>query len=195
MAYFIVYAVNVPQIPKDVYNVFQIFFNEIFISKIGKWDKFWEDNSSGFFRDIYPDLLTKINQNMDKTNEVHESEMRTTAMLLKLALMTFYNYQQAAKAERQTKAQTDPMDHIIIKILKKSMNPLSLKSIDAVEKASGLILMLQLLIAFKDDRAIFDLNDPHFIDVLNRFFSKGLISKERNEGITHALKYIIFRFD
>lgn len=140
-------------IPNDVYELIQIFLNTIDLEFISTWDLFWQNESTGSMKLLHENLLKAFD-----TNSTTDDTMRKNVILVKLCLMTFYNYQQALKKmdkNELAKKANRPIDTIIL----------------VLENESQVKIMNHLLILFKREHVEFYPNDEHFAELLNRFFN------------------------
>lgn len=169
------YAGVVPHIPKDVYDLIQIFFNQIYLSKIEDWDKYWKYDPVESMQFIHENLLKKLTEDLliiRKSDDIK----RTITMLLKLCMLTFYNYQQAIRwfSIYRNRPFTNKMKDI--------------------ERRTQSQIMKNLFGCLQSGNSLFDLNDEHFAMVLNRFFYVDIVQGGRNEEIRKLLKLVFLEF-
>lgn len=159
--FFMEYAAAVSHIREDIYYLIQRFFNQIYIFQTDDWDAFWIRDTSGYIRIIHQNLLKKLDANL-KTPRKDDDIKRTNAMLVKLCLMTFHNYQ----------------------LFLRSMfpNPTDFENITQTQ------IIRHLFIIFQHNYGVFDLNDEHFAMQLNRFYNKNTVPKGRNKVIAQILQ-------
>lgn len=166
LIFFMNYAVVVPHIPKDVYDLIQIFFKLFYLSKIDYWDAFWRTDSSEMMKKFYELLLQRLTEILtivDKPDDIK----RTIVILIKLGLMTFYNYQQALRIN-----QIPPISNAILN-----------------QERSAQSAILKILVKiFMNDFALFDLKDEHFAILLDRFFYVDIVKDGNNEEIRRIIK-------
>lgn len=181
--FFMKYAVDITQIPKDVYDLIQILFNQISISTTGNWDDYYEKHrlNFGIIR-IHENLLDKLTENL-KRNPKDDDMRRTNLMLMKLCLMTFYNYQRAL------------IEPAIDKELPiQNANSISIFEYNHEREIQTKIIdQLFGIFQARYDYVLFDrlVIDEHFVMQLDRFFYKNT----EPERITEILQYVLFCFN
>lgn len=155
-------------IPKDIYDLIQAFFNHIYISKQDAWDAHWINDKKGTMKKLFENALRALIARMKtlvKTDEIKQ----TITILMKFCMMIYYNYQQAIK----TLGISDNID----------------------DESTRFALMEQIFEILQKNDAVFSINDEHLALLFYRFFHKDDGFNGRNEGIVRVLRFVAYFFN
>lgn len=191
MLFIIDYASNIPHIPEDVYNLIQIFFNQICISKTESWNKMLISDYTNYstllknMREMHEGLLNKLTKNLETPIDVPSENdklaiERTNTILLKLCLMTndLYRY-----GMRVVLADSESEQKVIVQEGHIISNIILLKEHIAQET-----ILKHLITIFQDKKAHFYPNDDHFVQELCRFFKRDIELSGSNDYLLNKMK-------